>query len=272
MIAEFSELILIAGQGSLPLHLVKEAQKHNIKVECIALNSSIHKALSKISNCIKLAPTQVLEIVEHIKKLKIQNICFIGKVPKIDFFLNLHKLNLDIINRFKKLKDLSDDTIHFAIVDFLENEHGLKIIDQTIFLKDLFLGPGLYTGKSIDQELESGINYAMRMAKGIAALDIGQSIVVQNQSVIAVESIEGTNACIQRAKKILYRPKGHFIVCKVSKPNQDMRFDVPTIGPNTLKIMPKNSNLVFEAYQNLCVDFEKMQKIALKKNIRIIGI
>ena len=109
------------------------------------------------------------------------------------------------------------------------------------------------------------------MAKANAALDIGQTVITRNKSVIAVEAIEGTNKCISRAKKLIgiFDRNKKIYVSKVSKPNQDKRFDIPTIGLETIKAMPKGSYLAFEANETFFIDQEDSIKLANRKNICI---
>ena len=203
------------------------------------------------------------------------------------------------------------------IVDFVEKENGLKIIEQRKFLEDLFPAAQVLSKRQpTEVELED-IAYGLRMAKAIAAEDIGQTVVVENKTVVAVESIEGTNECIKRAHKLTNNPTKKFfkifqnlfkkfqiqglpnkdkksdpganelkgnehsvvggsvraglIVCKVAKPNQDQRFDIPTVGLQTLKAAGPNTIVAFEAKETFLVNADEAIKYADQNNICLVS-
>jgi DUF1009 family protein len=268
-----TEFILIAGMGELPVRLVRSAIQQGTKVRVFSLASDNFSKLSSLATTLRFSPVEVFRMLDEIKKSGIKNICFIGKVPKLEFFKNLHKLDTQLLKKIKELKDLNDDSLHFKILDFLEREHGLKVIKQNIFLQDLFPSEQVFTARQPTVSEFEEIVFGLNMAKGIAALDIGQVVVVQNKAVIAVEAIEGTSACIKRAmqKTNFLKQKSDLVVCKVSKPNQDERFDMPVIGVETIKILPKNSILAIEAHKTFFVDQERAIELADKKNICIMA-
>ncbi len=272
-IQSIKEFILIAGTGELPVKLVQSALKQDVRVEVVSFCPRNFNQLSNLVKTVRFSPVEVFPIVEYIKKSGIKNICFIGKVPKLEFFKNIHKLDKQLLQKIKELKDLNDDSLHYKILEFLEQEHGLNVIKQNIFLQDLFPSEQVFTARQPTiSELEELV-FGLNMAKGIASLDIGQVVVVRNKAVVAVEAIEGTSACIKRAKKQtnFLNQKNNLVVCKVSKPNQDERFDMPVIGLETVKLLPKNSILAIEAHKTFFVDQERAIKLANQKNICIIA-
>jgi UDP-2,3-diacylglucosamine hydrolase len=266
------KLCLVAGNGELPIRLAKSALANNVELLIIALsNDNVKKLQGLTSNVYRYSVVDIYQALEKIKSQGHKKITFIGKVPKIDFIKNLYRLDKRLINKIKELKDWNDDSLHFKILDFAERENGLEIIDQTLFLKELFPNSQCFTLRKLVGEEITEAKFALEMAKGIGKLDIGQTVVVSNKSVIAVEAIEGTNACIKRAQKTFgfFQPKQRIIVAKTSKPNQDKRFDVPTVGLETIKAMPKHSNLVFEAQETFFVNQDESIDFANKKNISI---
>jgi len=271
-INSINKLCLIAGNGDLPVKLAKAAIENGVELLIIALsNDNLKKLQSLTLNVHKFSVIEVYPILGKIKSQGHKQITFIGKVPKIDFIKNLYRLDSRLINKIKELKDWNDDSLHHKILDFAERENGLEIINQTIFLQELFPEAQCFTTrKLIGDEIEEA-KFALEMAKGIGKLDIGQTVVVSNKSVIAVEAIEGTNACIKRTQKTFgfFQRNQRIIVAKTSKPNQDKRFDVPTIGLETMKVMPKHSNLVFEAKETFFINQEEAISLANQKNISI---
>lgn len=271
---KITKLILIAGYGELPIKLAQSAQAQGVEVVVLALNNEIYKEMKDSFEIYKFSPIEIYPMLNKIKDLGYENITFIGKVPKMDFFKNIHKLDKSLLEQVYKLANLNDDSLHLRIVEFLEVEHGLKVIDQTKYLKSCFPGEQVFTKRRPTvAELEE-ISYGLSMAKGIAALDLGQAVVVKNKSVIAVEAIEGTNQCIKRAVKSLglFAKSKTITVCKVSKPNQDQRFDVPVIGLQTLRILPKGSILAFEAKECFFLDQEAAIKYADSNDIIIASV
>lgn len=271
-INSINKLCLIAGNGDLPVKLAQSATANGVDLLVISLsNDNIKKLQNITSNVHKFSVVDVYPVIEKIKSQGHKKITFIGKVPKIDFIKNLYRLDSRLINKIKDLKDWNDDSLHHKVLDFAERENGLEIIDQTIFLQDLFPKAQCFTKRKLaGDEIEEAL-FALEMAKGIGKLDIGQTVVVSNKSVIAVEAIEGTNACIKRAQKTFgfFQRNQRIIVAKTSKPNQDKRFDIPTIGLETIKVIPKHSDLVFEAEETFFINKDEAISLANQKNISI---
>jgi len=272
---KIAKLCLIAGNGELPVKLAQSALDAKVNLLIFSLSNDNYKELKSLTEDVyKFSVIDIYPMLEKIKELGHNNISFIGKVPKIDFIKNLYRLDSRLVKKIQELKDWNDDSLHFKILDFLENENGCKIIDQTLFLQDLFPSPQCFTKRSLtEEEMEEAV-FGLKMAKGIGELDIGQTVVVSNKSVIAVEAIEGTNACIKRSLKNfnLFQKNKKITVAKTSKPNQDPRFDVPTIGAGTIKAMPKGSNLVFEANKTFFINMQEAIELANQDNISITAI
>ena len=266
------KLLLVAGFGTIAIELVKAARANGREVIVFSFDKDNTNEFKKME--IEVYDYAVFEIQQMIDKglaLGIKELTFIGKIPKSTFFKNLHKLNREFLEEVWKLKDLSDYSLHLKLADKIENTYGGKIIDQSLYIKHLFPGKEIFTiAKPSTIDLEE-IEFGLKMAKANAALDIGQTVITRNKSVIAVEAIEGTNSCIKRAKKLIgiFDRNKKIYVSKVSKPNQDKRFDIPTIGLETIKAMPKGSYMSFEANETFFIDQEKAIELADKKNICI---
>ena len=265
---------LVAGNGELPVLAVDALKKEGFTPVCCALSDSAYKLINPIAETYRYSPVEVLKILKHCKELEIKKIVFLGKVPKLSFFQNIHKLDLKLLDELKKVNSFSDDAIQFKLADYLEEEHGLEILDQTKYLRNLFPSEQVFTIKEPSEEEWQEINYGMSVAKGIAAQDIGQTAVVSNKSIYAIEAIEGTDECIKRAKSLknFWDKNKSITVCKVAKPNQDQRFDVPTVGLKTLKSIGKNGFLAFEAGETFFVNQQEAIQYANNNNICICAV
>ncbi|RME90963.1 MAG: LpxI family protein, partial [Candidatus Hydrogenedentota bacterium] len=156
----------------------------------------------------------------------------------------------------QNLRDRKDDTILSQFTKELANR-GIEVISQKLLLQSLLLPPGVYSKKQPDEKTQEDIDFGMDHAKKIGEWDIGQTVVVKDKSVLAVEAIEGTDECILRGGK-LARKKGA-VVCKAEKKHQDDRFDIPTVGLDTLKVMKRSGAnvLAIEANKTFVVTPEE---------------
>ena len=155
----------------------------------------------------------------------------IGKVTKELMFSNQVAADARMGLLLAGLPDHSDDTIMLAVVRELASE-GIGVLDQTALIRSMMPGPGVLTRREPTPAEMADMEFGFSMAKEIGALDIGQTVVVKNRAVMAVEAIEGTDACIVRGGEL---GRGGVTVAKVAKPNQDLRFDVPSVGPGTIR-------------------------------------
>jgi UDP-2,3-diacylglucosamine hydrolase len=148
---------------------------------------------------------------------------------------------------------------------------GMQVLDQTLYIKPLLAQEGVCTARQPSDAEWQDIEYGFAMAKEIGRLDIGQTVVVKNKAVLAVEAIEGTDAAIRRGGQLA---QGGAIVAKVAKPQQDVRFDMPGIGANTLQSMIDAGAkvLVVEAGKTLLIDRAKVIRMADKHGIAIVSI
>lgn len=265
---------LVAGFGELPYLAAKALQEEGFTPICCALTDSAYKLLKDEYETYRFSPVEVLKLLELGKKLEIKKVLFIGKVLKLDFFRNIHKLDFKLLNILKEFNDFSDDSIQLKLALYLEQEHGLEILDQTKYLRPLFPSAQVFT-KRVPTDAEwKEINYGLKIAKSIAAEDIGQTAVVSNKSIYAIEAIEGTDKCIQRAKKLktFWDKNKDIFICKVAKPNQDQRFDVPTIGLGTVKSLGKNGFIAFEANETFFVNQSEAIAYANQNNIGLLSV
>jgi UDP-2,3-diacylglucosamine hydrolase len=192
-----------------------------------------------------------------------------GRVPHNSIFQYRH-FDARALKLIAKAVNRKADTLLGAVTAELERE-GIEVLDSSLFLKSLMPPPGLLTGDRQPTEGEQDdIDFGWPIAKAVAGQDIGQSIVVKGRAVIAVEAMEGTDECIRRAGEVA---GPGCIVIKVSKPAQDLRFDIPVIGKTTLKHMVEAgcTALAFSARESLLFDQDEVLRVASENNISILA-
>lgn len=265
-----STLGLIAGGGRFPIILAELAKKEKYNIVGIGIENQTDylfgKHVKKI-HWIKL--TEIEKLITILKSEGINKVIMAGKINKTSILNNFKpdKLTSDILSR---LPDQKDETLLKALVKLLEKE-GISVENSFLTFSSLMPKPGVLTSRApADSEMDD-IKFGYPIAKSISGLDIGQTIVVKKKMVLAVESIEGTDETIKRAGKL--GGEGN-VVIKVSRPAQDLRFDLPVIGIETINIMKitKSSCLAIEANESILLDKEKTIKKADENNISIVAV
>ena len=167
-------------------------------------------------------------------------------------------------------KDCKDDTLLGAVVDAFA-KHDIHFVPATDFAPELLIGAGQLTQRGLTLAQENDIRFGWALAKEMGRLDVGQSVAVKGQAVLAVEAIEGTDQCIRRAGALC--PSGEFTVVKVAKPNQDMRFDVPTIGLGTVRSLVEAGGrvLAVEAEKTIVVGRDELVAFADRHKLVIVA-
>ncbi len=261
---------LIAGDGTLPVKMAQYAKENGFEVVCISLAKDnlrqLKKYCSKVYSC---HPGEVNRIEQILKDEEIKQATFLGKVHK-RVLLQLHKFDKRAIELLQEAQRLNDDQVMLLIVKEFEKA-GITVLDQTIFIKNLMIPSGVLGKiKPTEAQMED-VNYGFWLAKEMGKIDVGQSVVIKDKMIMAVEAIEGTDMCIKRGSKLA---KKNAVVVKVAKPSQDKRFDIPAIGLRTLKTMKKyKADLIaVEANETIIVDQEKVIQFADENNIVIMAV
>ena len=261
---------LIAGDGLLPVKMAQYAKENGFDVVAISLSNDNYAQLKKYcSKVYSLCPGEVQKIEDTLKAEGIKQITFLGKVSKT-ILIKRPKFDARALDFIKKAIRLNDDKVMLMIIEELQ-KIGITILDQTLFIKNLMIPSGvLGTIQPTPEQIED-VNYGYWLAKETGKLDIGQSVIIKDKMVMAVEAIEGTDKCIKRGCKIAKRNSR---VIKVAKPSQDKRFDIPAIGLRTLKTMHKyKADLIaVEAGETIIVDREEVIKYANKHNIVVMAV
>lgn len=261
---------LIAGAGDMPMIWARAARAKGAEIVAVAIAEESKKGLEGIVDQLHyFSVGQVGKIIKTFKDERLKELVFIGKVNKSLIFKDI-KFDLRAITLMAKLKDRKDDTIMLAIVDELKKE-GITVLEQTIFLEDMMPGPGVLTKRKPTKEEMADVEFGMEMAKGSAGLDIGQTVVIKNKAVMAVEAIEGTDEAIKRGGTL---GRGGIVVVKVAKPDQDLRFDIPTVGINTLTslIEADGKVIAIEANKTFVVNMENLVREADKNGVAIVAV
>ncbi|HWR05909.1 LpxI family protein [Sporomusa sp.] len=262
---------LIAGVGRLPVEFARAARGMGFAVIAIAVAPGVDSELAQVSNKYYTVGLGELDrLLALVKQEAVQKITMLGKVTKEHLFSGVARPDARMQKLLAGLNDLNDDTVMLALVREFAGE-GIGVLDQTELIRQLMPAAGVLTQRQPTPEEQADMEFGLAMARQIGGLDIGQTVVVKNRAVLAVEAIEGTDACIRRGGQL---GRGGAIVAKAAKPNQDMRFDVPSIGPDTLQAMIETGAvaLVIEAGKTLVVDKQQVIACADNNGITIAAI
>lgn len=268
-----TRLAVLAGEGELTTIATQEALQQGFDVKAYCFTDKTAKTLRQVCQIPAIYvkyPGMVQENLDRFREDQIQSLIFVGKVPKW-VLLKAFRLDEKAKQLWKTQKSFNDDAVMHRIIEVL-SEEGITILPQSDFLKPLFLPKGCYTSRQPSPEEEKDIALGMHLAKEMGRLDIGQTVVVHNGMVLAVEAIEGTDQAIARAKRWGSQKGG--IVAKVEKPEQDKRFDIPTVGLRTLKAMKQAglSVLAIEADKTLVVQKDKLIAQANQWQMTVISV
>jgi len=277
-----SKIGLVAGWGRYPIVVAQALKAQGYEVHCIGLKNHVDAALREV--CDSFAIQSVARMGSHIRffhRRGITQATMAGKVFKHKvLFARFGWLSLvpdlTTIRAFFPLfilgkKNRSDDTLLTVVVDWFARS-GITMAPATDFAPQLLARPGQLTRRGPTAAEQRDIEFGWSLAKEIGRLDIGQSVAVKGRAPIAVEAIEGTDACIRRAGELC--PQGGFTVVKVAKPQQDMRFDVPTIGIGTIQslIAAHASVLAIEAHKTIIVDEREVIALANQHHLAIVAL
>jgi hypothetical protein len=261
---------LIAGGGVFPLMIADAARKEGLRVVAVAhegeTNPRIAEEVDELT-WVKLG--QLGHLIKVLKRAGVSKTVMAGTINKKKMFENVRP-DLRGLTLMSKLAIFHDDDILRAVARELGRE-GIEIVSSTEHLPELLAPRGNLTRKKPTKEEREDVEFGWRIAKELGRMDIGQCVVVRKKTVLALEAIEGTNEAILRGGKFA---KEKAVVVKVSKPNQDLRFDVPTVGQETIEVMSqiKASVLAIEAGKTLIFDKHATISYADRSSIVILSL
>jgi UDP-2,3-diacylglucosamine hydrolase len=260
---------LIAGNGKFPLLIARAAQQEGKKVVAVAHVGETRPELeSMVDKIFWIRLGEFGKLIRTLKKEGVKEVLMAGGVDKKKMFSKIHP-DLKGLLVMAKMGHRKDDFILRTVATELEKD-GLKVYPSTVFLPSLLAPPGLLSKRQPTTEEERDIEFGWTLAKELGKLDIGQCLVVRKGAVVAVEAIEGTDETIRRGGQLA---KEKAVVIKVSKPFQDLRFDLPAVGEQTIETMHevKAGVLAIEAQKTLIFDREATIRLADKYRIVIIS-
>ncbi len=263
---EKEALGLIAGGGVFPLMVADAARDKGLRVVAVAHEGETDPLLAeKVDEIAWIKLGQLGHLLKVLKKAGVTKTVMAGTINKKKMFENVRP-DLRGLTLMSKLAIFHDDDILRAVAGELQRE-GIHIVSSAEHLPELLAPRGNLTRRKPNQEEREDVEFGWKIAKELGRLDIGQCVVVRRKTVLAMEAIEGTNETILRGGKLA---KEKAVVVKVSKPNQDMRFDVPAVGPDTIEVMAqvKASVLAIEAGKTLI--FDKLAMISYAERSRIV--
>ncbi len=282
-----TRLGLIAGNGRFPFLLLDAARAHGAEVVVAAIKEETDPEMDARAaadpgiRVYWLSLGELSRLIETFRQEGISHAVMAGQVKHKQIFSSIRP-DWRLAKLLLNLRTRNTDMLLGAVAKVLSDE-GIELISSTAFLEPLLAQPGVLTARSPTEEEQQDLAYGREVALALAGYDIGQTVVVAGQACVAVEAMEGTDATIERAGAILRTLAGEgeastlerrLTVVKVAKPAQDMRFDVPVIGPKTIAVMRAAGAtcLAIEASRTLIFDRDTVRELAAAAGIAIVGV
>jgi DUF1009 family protein len=276
---------LIAGNGRFPFLLLDAARAHGVDVVVAAIKEETDPSIEQRSAADPairvhwLSLGELSRLIETFQREGVTQAVMAGQVKHKQIFSSIRP-DWRLAKLLLNLRTRNTDVLLGAVAKVLHDE-GIELISSTSYLEPLLAKAGVLTARAPDEQEQQDLAYGRRVALALAGFDIGQTVAVAGKACIAVEAMEGTDATIERAGAILRGLEGEasilerrLSVVKVAKPAQDMRFDVPVIGPNTITVMRQAgaSCLSVEAGRTLLFDLDTIRAQADAAGIAIVAV
>lgn len=264
-----SRLGMIAGAGDIPLLIARQAKSENRPLPTIALSPQIATVLAPYCPILSQhGPGQLGRIIRTMRHHDVRQVVLVGKVDK-SFLFQTPRLDLRALRRLGQLPDYRDLTMMAAVADEFARE-GLQVVEQTRLLGHLLTPEGVVGRHRPTHRAWEDIDFGYAQAKQLAAMDIGQTVVVRRRTILAVEALEGTDAAIRRGCAF---GRGAVVV-KVNRRQHDMRFDVPTVGPSTVEAVVEGGAavLALEAGSTVMLYRSDLIAAANANRLSLVGI
>jgi DUF1009 family protein len=265
-----STIGLIAGSGRFPLLFAESARRAGHRVVATGfVSQTLPELEGQVDALAWVKLGEFGKVVAALRQGGAAGVVMLGGVAKARFFRDVW-LDAAALKILARVAVKSDDNVLRAVAGFLE-EAGLPVVDPTPFLQDRLAAEGVL-GRHAPTEGEwEDARYGLELARGVGRLDLGQTVVVKDRVAVAVEALEGTDACIRRGGELA---RGGAVVAKAVKPGQDRRFDLPAVGSDTIEVMRevKARVLAVEAGATLVMDRDELLRRADRARIAVVGV
>jgi DUF1009 family protein len=269
---------LLAGSGRFPILFAEAAKRQGLPVACVGVKFEAHDSLAELCDAFELVGVSKLGgMIRAFKRMGVRRIVMAGKVTKNVMYTPWRFAQLTPDYRMIRMwystcrVDKRDDSILLAVIAEFERD-GMSFASALDYCPELLVSKGILTRRKPSRAELSDIEFGWGLAKEMGRLDIGQSVAVKERAALAIEAIEGTDRCIERAGGLC--KAGGWTLVKVAKPLQDMRFDVPTIGVTTIENLRKAGArvLAIEAGRTIVVDQPDVVRLADRYGLTIVAV
>lgn len=262
---------LIAGNGKFPILFAREARSLDYKIIAAGIKGDTSLLLKPFVNKLNIFKVGELKrLFSYFEAEKVNQVVMAGQVNPENLFSENVVLDEEFKDLFNAIRDRKADTIFSAVADKLK-EHNIELIDSTFLIKNHLAPQGTLTRRAPTLEQLADIEFGRQIAKTMGGIDVGQTVVIKEKAIVAIEAMEGTDKTILRGGSIA---KDGAVVVKMSKPHQDLRFDVPVVGPRTIQHMTKArcKCLAIESGKTIMIDQERTVQLADRAGICIVAV
>jgi DUF1009 family protein len=264
------KLGLIAGNGKFPLIFAAQAKREGVSLVTVAHRGETPGEIEQVADGVTWVYVGELgKIIRTFQRQGVKEAVMAGGIKKVKLFSNFRP-DLRGAAFLARVKSREDDRLLRGVADELEKD-GIRVIESTIFLSQMVPAEGALTRRAPSAEQWEDIRLGFETAKEAGRLGIGQCVVVKHRVILSVEAAEGTDAAIRRGGEL---GRGGFVVVKVSKPQQDLRFDVPAVGLETIRMLRelKGAVLAVEAGKTILLEKDELLREADRGGIVVVGV
>jgi DUF1009 family protein len=262
---------LIAGNGKFPILFAREARLLDYKIIAAGIKGDTSLLLKPFVNKLNIFKVGELKrLFNYFETENVNRVVMAGQVNPENLFSENVILDDEFKELFNAIRDRKADTIFTAVADKLR-EHNIELIDSTFLIKNHLAPKGTLTRRAPTLDELADIEFGRSIAKTMGGIDVGQTVVIKEKAIVAIEAMEGTDKTILRGGSIA---KDGAVVVKMSKPHQDLRFDVPVVGPKTIQHMARSrcKCLAIESGKTIMIDKEKTIQLADRSRICIVAV
>jgi len=272
---------LLAGWGRYPIVVAEAMRRRGHRVIGLGVRDHADPQLAEICDEFDwIGLGTVGRAIRRFRRSGVRRAVMAGKINKVTFYRPgwwlRHRPDWTAVQTFYRhfvtgVRDRKDDSLLTALVEAYAAA-GIRFEPATDFAPELLVQPGQVAGRALSARQIRDVDFGWQLAKQMGGLDIGQTVCVKDQAVLAVEAIEGTDECIRRAGELCRQ--GGFAIVKVAKPQQDMRFDVPTVGLNTLESIAAAGGrvLAIEAQRTILLDSRLFHEAAQRLKLSVVAL